>query len=154
VPGFVKVSVCTALIVPTVADAKVRTAGEIMIPEVGAIPVPLNATIWGEPVALSAMVIEPVRLPAAVGVNVTEIVQLAPIAKVAPQVCVCAKSPDAAIEAMVSTAVPELVKVNVWAELVVPSVCEAKVRLVAESVAVGTWACPVAVPLREILCVA
>jgi hypothetical protein len=68
-----------------------------------------------------------------------------------PQVSVCAKSPEVAIDVIAKAPVPEFVRVNVWAELVVPSVCESKVRLVAESVTIGTWACPVAVPLREML---
>jgi hypothetical protein len=113
VPGLVKVIICTALVVPTVADAKVREAGEIIIPGAGAIPVPLNATIWGELVALSVMVTVPVRLPAAVGVNVTEMVQFAPAATLVPQVWVCAKSPDIAIEVTVKAVVPEFVSVTV-----------------------------------------
>jgi len=47
-------------------------------------PVPLSATTWGEPVALSAIVNEPAKLPAAVGVKVTAIAQLAPGVKVCP----------------------------------------------------------------------
>jgi hypothetical protein len=45
-------------------------------------PVPLSATECGVPGALSAMLTEAVRAPAAVGVNVTEIVQLFPGARV------------------------------------------------------------------------
>lgn len=157
VPGLVSVTVWAALVVPSLCGAKVRLAGESAT--AGAVtretaPVPLRTTIWGEPLALSVNVSVPVRVPATMGVNVTAIVHLAPIATLMPQVSVCAKSPEVAIVVTAKAAVPELVKVNVWAELVVLSVCQAKVRLVAESVAVGTWACPVAVPLREILCVA
>ena len=86
---------------------------------------------------MSVIVTVPVRAPAAVGVKVTEIVQFAPAATLAPQVLVCEKSPDAAIEVMVRAAVPELVSVTVCAALVVPSVSEAKVRLAGESVTVG-----------------
>ena len=64
--------------------------------------------------------IVPVRLPIAVGVNFTEIVQFAPAARELPHVCVSAKSPDALIEAMVSAAVPEFVSVTDCAALVEP----------------------------------
>jgi hypothetical protein len=70
-------------------------------------------------------------------------VQPAFAATLVPQLFVWAKSPDAAIDVMFSAAVPELVSVMVWAVLVEPSVCEAKVRLVGESVAVGVAATPV-----------
>jgi hypothetical protein len=77
------------------------------------VPLPLKATVCGEPLALSVMVRLPVRAPAPVGANVTPMEQVPPTARVAPQVCVCAKSPDAAMEAMLSAAVPELVSVRV-----------------------------------------
>lgn len=90
-----------------------------------------------------ATVSVPVRVPAAVGVKVREIVQLAPAATLVPQVLVSAKSPDAEIDVMASAAVPELVSVTVSGVLVEPFVCEAKIRLVGESVAVGVAANPV-----------
>jgi hypothetical protein len=96
----------------------------------------------------------PVRLPAAVGVKVTEIVQPAPAATVVPQVFVSAKSPEAVIDVMDSPAVPELVSVTVCASLVVPSVWAAKVRLVVERVTEEAELAPVPVPLRGMLCVA
>ena len=49
-------------------------------------PVPVKATLWGEPLALSVMVSEPVRLPLVVGENVTLKVQLAAGATVLAQV--------------------------------------------------------------------
>ena len=52
---------------------------------------PVRATVCGLPAALSAMERLALRAPAAEGVNVTLMVQFAPAAKVAPQVCVCAK---------------------------------------------------------------
>jgi len=71
---------------------------------------------------LSVIVSAPARLPAAVGVNLTEIKQFAPAATEVPQVLVCAKSPDVAIELRDSAACPELLSVTVWAALVVPVV--------------------------------
>src|SRR5438105_148911 len=41
-----------------------------------ATPVPVKLTMWGEPVALSVMVTEPDRLPAADGLKMTETVQI------------------------------------------------------------------------------
>ena len=47
-----------------------------LIAGTGATPVPLRVTVWGLPEALSVMVTVPVRVPAAVGVNVTLMVQV------------------------------------------------------------------------------
>src|SRR5256885_15221409 len=56
-----------------------------------AVPSPVRATVRGLPVALSVTVMDPVRLPEAAGANVTVITQLAPVARVEPQVLVCEK---------------------------------------------------------------
>ena len=56
----------------------------------GFVAVPLSATLWGDPPALSATLIAATSVLAAVGVNVTEMVQLAPAARVAPHVVVLA----------------------------------------------------------------
>ena len=56
----------------------------------GLVPVPLNTTLWGEPPALSVMLIDAVGVPAAAGVKVTEMVQVTLAASVAPQVVVSA----------------------------------------------------------------
>jgi len=50
--------------------------------------VPVRLTVCGLPVALSVMVTEAVRLPGAVGVNVTLMVQLLPANTELPQVLV------------------------------------------------------------------
>jgi hypothetical protein len=100
-------------------------------------PPPLKVTAWGEPLALSVIINDPVRLPATVGVKITEIMQAVPTATFVPQVFVWAKSPDAAIDVMVSGAVPELFSVTICAALLVLSVCKAKVRLVGERVTAG-----------------
>ena len=62
---------------------------------------------------LSVTVTAPVRLPAAVGVKVTEIVQLPPATRLDPQVFVSAKSPDATMDVMESAPVPEFVSITV-----------------------------------------
>jgi hypothetical protein len=94
-------------------------------------------------VELSAIVNAPVRLPAAVGVKVTEIVQLAPTATLEPQLLTWAKSPEAAIEVRVSAALPELISVTVCAALVDPVASAAKNRLAGDTLAAGADATPV-----------
>jgi hypothetical protein len=79
----------------------------------------------------------PARLPAAVGVKITEIKQLAPAATLVAQVFVSAKSPEAAIDVIARAEVPELVSIIVCGALAVPSVCEANVRLFGKSVTAG-----------------
>ncbi len=71
----------------------------------GMMPVPLKLAVWGELVALSLTVNTPVRDPAAVGVNVTEMLQLACAPSVVGdngQLEVCAKSPVVEIAAILS----------------------------------------------------
>jgi hypothetical protein len=53
-------------------------------------PVPVKLAACGLPAALSVIVIAPVRVPGAVGVNVTLIVQFDPAASVAAHVVVSA----------------------------------------------------------------
>jgi hypothetical protein len=95
-----------------------------------AIPVPLRDTDCGLPAALSEMLSTAVRVPDAVGLNVTLMLQLAPAAKEVPHVSVWAKSPGSvplmAIPMMVRLLMPTLVKVTVCGELVVPIVTDPK----------------------------
>ena len=74
--------------------------------QVDATPVPLSATICGLPGALSVTETVPFRLPDALGVNVTLMVQAAPDARVEPQVWVSPKFALAAILVILSVAVP------------------------------------------------
>ena len=100
-------------------------------------PVPVRLTVCGLPAALSLMVIAPVRVPAAVGVNFTLIAQCLPTASVAPQVVVLEKSPLATMLVMLSVAVPEFVSVTDFAALVVLSARLGKVRLVGDKLTAG-----------------
>jgi hypothetical protein len=71
------------------------------------------------------------------------IVQLplvASVAGVVGQVLVWAKSPPVAMLPIVSGSMPLLVRVMVLAELVVPTVCVPKARLVGDSCTVGAGA--------------
>src|ERR1700676_837309 len=92
----------------------------------GVTPVPVRVTVCGLLAALSVMVTEAARGPTAAGLNVTLIVQFAPVASVAGdfgQVSVSAKSvalvPLTAMLAIVSADVPLLVRVTLWAAEVV-----------------------------------
>ena len=73
------------LVVPAGWLLKLRLLGENLT--VG-LPIPSKFTACGLFSALSAMVIAPVRVPVALGVNVTLIVQLPPTATKLPQVLV------------------------------------------------------------------
>lgn len=64
------------------------------------------------------MLNDPARLPAALGVKVTLMVQLAPTARLLPQLFVWVKSPVVLMLLMVKAAVPLLVKVAACAALV------------------------------------
>jgi hypothetical protein len=141
VPVFVKVTVCAALVVPTVCAANVRLVVERLA--MGAVPVPERVTVCGLVVALSVIVIVPGWLPAAVGVNVTLMEQLAPAAREAAQLLVWAYSALATMLVMVRGAVPELVSVTDFAALVVFTKRLAKAKVVGDKLTPG------AVPVPE-----
>jgi len=111
------------------------------------LPVPVRVTVCGLPLALSVMVSEAVRVPQPEGVNITAIVHWVPVASEAPHVLVSPKSlalvPVIVEPLIVKAALPVLVRVMVWEELVVATGSVPKVRLVAERLAAGQ---PVAVP--------
>ncbi len=69
---------------------------------VAAVPVPVRETVWGDPVALSAMESDPVNEPAAVGLNSTETVQLAAAASEVPHVVADLMNEVAFVPVMVS----------------------------------------------------
>ncbi len=95
-------------------------------------PDPLRVTFCGLPIALSVIVTFADRFPAAVGVKVTPMLQLAPAATEPPQLFVWAKSPllvpVTAILLMLSAVLPVLVRVTVCAALVVPTFSLPNVR--------------------------
>ena len=84
---LLNVRLWAALVVPTSWLANVRLAGDS--PTAGAIPLPLRATVCGLPLALSVTDRVPVRVPVAVGLKFTLILQLAPAPKLPPQLVVC-----------------------------------------------------------------
>ena len=75
--------------------------------------VPLSDTGCGLAAALSVNEIAPVSVPAAVGVKVTEMVQLAPAGRLEGQAVVSAKLPEAAMLLIERAAAPVFFKVIV-----------------------------------------
>jgi hypothetical protein len=113
--------------------------------------VPLSFTTWGLVLALSVIVASLGMLPVLPGVNVTLNVHLAPAARLVPQGIVPPETTEkSALPAKLDklNAPLELfVKVSVCAVLVVPTVCDAKVRLAGAMVKGRT-----AVPVRLTIC--
>jgi hypothetical protein len=114
------------------------------------VPLPASDTVWGLPVALSAMLSEPVRLPVVVGLKVTLMPQLDPGAREEPQLLVWVKSPVMVTPVMANAAEPLFVSVTVWEALATPTVSSGNCRLFEESVTAGACATPV--PVRAICC--
>jgi hypothetical protein len=87
-PVLLRVALCAALVVPTFWLLNVKLVGERLVP--AAAPVPVRLTVCGLPAALSEMLTVAVRVPVAVGLKVTLIVQLLFAATELPQVFVSA----------------------------------------------------------------
>src|SRR5579863_5148529 len=96
------------------------------------VPVPERPTVWGVVVALAVMVSDPWLAPCAVGVNATEIVQLAPAAKAFPDVgqvvAFCVNSPSMEMPEIVSAAVWSFLRVTTFTGLVVRTTWPSKAR--------------------------
>jgi hypothetical protein len=87
VPVFFTVTTCAAEVDPTVSDPNASEVGESeSVWVTTAVPVPVKATDAGVLVPLLATTSVPVEAAAAVGLNSTETVQLAPTARVVVQV--------------------------------------------------------------------
>jgi hypothetical protein len=98
--------------------------------------VSVRVDVWGLLLALSLTLGCPVLFPVAVGVNVTLVAHLLLAAKLVVHVVAdTAKSPLVVITMLVRAALWLLVRVNVFAALVVPTACDAYVALVGVSVA-------------------
>jgi len=121
-PVFVTVTDCVVDALPTRLDPKPTLV--VLLDTTGVPAVPVSATVCGELPALLTMVSVPVLVPAAVGVNVTEIVQLAPAARSWPLMQVVigetmVKSPLTLRVETRSARLPVFDNVTVWAALVV-----------------------------------
>jgi hypothetical protein len=121
----------------------------------GEVPVPMMAADCGEPVALSATETEAEKAVAEAGVKVTLIVQVAPAARLAPQLLVWAKSaalvPVTEMLLMVRAALPGLESVMGRAVAEVPTSVPGKASGLGLSVACGVGAV-VPVPVRVAVC--
>ncbi len=144
---LVRTRVCGELVVPTACEPKFRLAGESVTPVVELAPVPVREVDCVPAESVTARL--PVRVPLAVGVNVTETEQLAPAARLVPHPLPATwKSPEVVTEVIeIDDAVP-LVSVALCAALVVPTVWLAKVRLEGDSVTEPPVVVP-PVPVRE-----
>src|ERR1019366_7834109 len=102
---------------PTAWLPKLSLVGEKLTVVAALVPVPVRVTVWGLPVALSVRARAAVRVPLAVAVKVTLMVQLAPAATELPQLLVCAKSlglvPTSAMLVMLKAELPVLFSVRV-----------------------------------------
>lgn len=116
---FFSVTVIGALVTPTAWFPKLRLVGE----RDTMVPIPVSETSWGLPGALSAMLSEACRASGALGLNVTETVQLDCPPRLVPQVFVCAKAVGLvplSVAEIAKGAAEILVRVTVCGALVVP----------------------------------
>jgi hypothetical protein len=70
VPPLVSVTALAAEVVPLFVVGKARLV-TLSLTEGAAVPVPVNVTFCGDPVAVSVTLIVPVSAPAATGLNAT-----------------------------------------------------------------------------------
>jgi hypothetical protein len=84
VPTLVKVTIFAELVVPVATVPKFKLVGDSF----AVVPIPLSGTCCGLPLALSVRLSAALRVPVAVGLNVTLIVQVAAAASELPQVWV------------------------------------------------------------------
>src|SRR5580704_19455497 len=124
VPAFFTVTTWAALVTAvTVAGKAIDVGVNVIAGAAAAAPVPVSFTVCGEPVALSAIDSEAVSAPAAVGLNSTETVQLAPTASEVVQVFAEMRNEVAFVpvrvsEVSVNAAVPEFFTVTTCAAVV------------------------------------
>ena len=124
VPEFVTVTTWAAAVEPTTVPGKDRLAGAAFRIGPGATPVPVRLTVLVMPPALTVRF--PVRLPVAVGANVTLTVQDPFAAIDEPQLLLWVKSPVVAIEETAAAEPVGLETVTVCGALVEPVAAEPK----------------------------
>ncbi len=148
-PVLVSVSVCAAEVVPA-TPLKARAPGAsvaLATPDT----VPVRATVWVAGVAVSVTVRFALEEPTAVCVKPIVTVQEELAARVAAQVLVAmvklpAFVPLSPKDEMAKAVVPVLVRVKVWAALVLPAAVPAKTNVAGVKLAVGAGV-PEAMPL-------
>src|SRR5271163_2496991 len=142
---FLRVTTCTAALSPTVVVGNVSVDGVSVAVGAARTPVPVSATVCGEPAALSATERLAKSAPEATGLKATEMVHEAPIASELPQVVAVWVKEVGSVPvkmmppALMVTEVVVLVffRVTTWAAVSTPSVVLAKVRLAGVRVTVG-----------------
>ena len=136
---FCTVADWLGLVWPTTVPPNARLDGLAESAGPGAVPLPERPMLVGPFGSLVETVSVPLRDPLAVGAKVTFTAQVAPAARLVPQLFVCAKSPLVAIEVIDADAVPVFFTVTACGALVVPTFWFAKVRLdgVADKVGEG-----------------
>ena len=152
-PVFVSVVLSGFAAAPAPVDGKLTALASSVAAPVGVVaPGPARVTACGEPVAFDVIVRLPARFPAADGVNVTFIVQLAPAARLPTQLPVAANSGVvAAVTAVIATfTVLVFVIVTGRAALAMPTVWVLNVIAVTLREMLGT-AEAVAVPVSVML---
>jgi hypothetical protein len=148
VPVFDNVIVFTELLVPKSWFPKFNELGETLA-VAPLFPIPTNSTTCcGLSSALSVTTMLPPRDQAAVGLNVTVIVHDDPAATPPVQLLVCEKSPVTVIALTVNVAVPGLLTVMGFVELLLPTNTPVKLRLAGPTVA----AAATPVPLKGTVC--
>jgi len=135
-PELARVRVCAGVPVPTPSLTNERLVGVSVA--AGATPVPF-ILVRAEELLFSVR--SAVRVPEALGLKMTLIVQLAPAAKLFPQSLDWEKSPALvpvnARLVMSSEPLPELLKVTDWGELAAPTFCLGTVKAAGERVGVA-----------------
>ena len=130
--ALVTVTVWLALDDPTAITPKFKALTDR---ETAELPVPARLTFWGLFEALSVKVSVPLAAPGAVGVNVTPTAQLAPEARLVPQVLLeIANGPLIPTLVMERAVLWRLVRVTLTAELVMPTGTAPRFREVPERV--------------------
>ena len=139
-PELVRVTVCGALLLPTVTFPKLRLVGLAVRRKVEVTPVPLNAMAEGELGASLTSERLPVMLPALAGAKATLKLVLCPALRVSGTVrpVMLKPFPEGVACEMVTLPVPELIRVMVW-ELRVPTATSPKLTLVGMTESCG-WA--------------
>ncbi len=132
-PVFVRMMLRVVEVVESVWSPKAREVGFRLTPGAADTPVPLTGTVCGEPAALSLKLRMAERAPPAVGVKITEAVQVCPGVVSVVQVVERAKSPgfvpvNVTLENVTVLPAGEvLVTVTVCDGLLTPTVKEPKV---------------------------
>src|SRR5579885_3332865 len=120
---------------PTAVPTNVKLCADKLA--AGPVPAPVKEITWGLPPELSCRLMDPVRTPEVVGVNVMDKLQLLAAATLPPQLSVSAKSPPATTEEIRSAELPMFCSVTLCAAVVVPTCVRANCNEVGRKVTAG-----------------